>query len=123
MNKRMSGALKCAMVVWIATLWMGCAFGWALREGDAYAARGQWQQALDAYERALALDPDSRAAQALVEQARRALALDALEQAREAKAAERWSEAVMVLRNAQKLDPTNVEVMALLNDTRDLMLD
>ncbi|MDF1563630.1 MAG: tetratricopeptide repeat protein [Deltaproteobacteria bacterium] len=62
-----------SLLALLLLLTSGCAFGKAMKAGDEHLAAGRYSQALNAYEKALKLKPESMEAQAKVAQAQAGL--------------------------------------------------
>lgn len=86
----------------------GCATGRAVRQGQAAAGQGNWDEAVAYYRAALASDPGRIDVKIALQRATAAASAEHVARARELEAQEQWSAAAAEYRLAADLDPANV---------------
>jgi general secretion pathway protein D len=100
-----------AMTVVVA-LAAGCAAGRASRRGDSAARAGDWDSAVEHYQRAVQADPDSAEYRIALQRAMITASQQHLDRARVAEARGQFDEAAREYRRASELDGTNRQVAA-----------
>src|SRR5436189_4248624 len=104
MTKRLTGL---GVVLALALVAGGCAAGRAFRQGDALTRRGDLDQAVAAYRRAVQGDPDNPRYRISLERAMQAASRFHLERAREFEQQDQLEAAVGEYRLASEYDPSN----------------
>ncbi len=82
-------------------LLLGCAFNDAMTRGDRAAEAGAWREALQAYQQAKRIEPESPEAATAIERMRARIGQDAFERAEEALRQRHWPQAVEHLRTVE----------------------
>jgi type II secretory pathway component GspD/PulD (secretin) len=114
---------KTAAVFVVLALAVGCAAGSAYRRADNAARSGDWDTAVQQYQRAVQADPDRAEYRIALERAMLTASQRHLDTARVAEARGQMEDALREYRRASEYDPTNRQVAAKVLETERRMRD
>jgi general secretion pathway protein D len=107
----------------LVALVAGCAAGRAFRRGDSAARGGDWDTAVEHYQRAVQEDPDNAIYRISLQRAMISASIAHLDQARVLEARGQLDEALREYRRASELDPPNRQVAAKVSELERTIRD